>query len=98
MQTSNHPGQQKQNPSNQARKLLDYFHSRPGLCKRQKPFIMQKHLGLQTQVNKSTKPNGIMKQSRTLNQLEAIARDATTRVSSNQEEALFYQTIPGPPH
>ena len=37
MQTSNHPGQKTQNPSNQARKLLDYFHSRPGLCKTQKP-------------------------------------------------------------
>ena len=49
MQTSNHPGQQNKNPSNQARKLLDYFHSRPGLCKRQKPFIMQKHLELQNQ-------------------------------------------------
>ena len=39
MQTSNHPGQKIQNPSNQARKLLEYFHSRPGLCKRQKPSL-----------------------------------------------------------
>ena len=49
MQTSNHPGQKIQNPSNQARKLLEYFHSRPGLCKRQKPFIMQKYPELQNQ-------------------------------------------------